>query len=117
MPYIGGPQAYTGVVDLLNPEETRPLGPCPVLNVIAGIPDRARQYRSVWGERQWQERAAAVLAYLTEAGFKPSIYPGEELGSMLRDCMASMSRACSRGRRLTHAPCRCAQRPFWSVRS
>ena len=78
VPHIGGPRTYPKVVDLSDPKETRPLGPCLVLNVIAGIPDGARHFKSVWGETRWQERAAAVLAYLTEAGLEPSIYPGED---------------------------------------
>ena len=79
--HIRGPQVYPGVVNVRSPWTSNPPGPCLVLRLIH---DLAHGRESPKRRPGWQAQAVAVLADLVEAGFGPSIYPGEKCCAFTR---------------------------------
>ena len=79
---VNRPRTFEGmVVDITYPCHTtyscghEPLGPCPVLLLMERL-TRDHGYRTACSSH-WEAKAVAVMAQLIEAGFKPSMYPGE----------------------------------------
>ena len=72
---VQGPRTFEGRVVVMDlAKSLQCLGPCPVLLLMYYLAHYSgyRAYVPVW-----EARATAVMAQLIEAGFKPSIYPGE----------------------------------------
>ena len=78
MPHIEGQPAHNNMVDVQEVRSSSPhigdLGPCPVWSSVCGLMQRTAIFRV---SPDWEDPGMAVLAYLTGAGLKPSIYLGE----------------------------------------